>query len=251
MNENGDWEIEGILDYLILDDLLKITGNGTSLSLGMIIKPIDNLNIGINYESKTKYFMREEIDSELETSYFDYYFQPEDTVLGTSISGTLTNVTDYDFYLPSKLTLGSSYFINKYGFITADVDLINYSSSNFIFEDFSSYDDNQEINNLYKTMAVNYRFGVEGRYDKFYLRLGYSYLTDPNKNLVDVDNKKVRKSIGLGFLSNTISLDLTYLSTKDYSRLIPYPIYSNQPVADISSMKNTFLISLGIRINNR
>ena len=251
LNENGDWEIEGILDYLILDDLLKITGNGTSLSLGMIIKPIDNLNIGINYESKTKYFMREEIDSELETSYFDYCFQPEDTVLGTSISGTLTNVTNYDFYLPSKLTLGSSYFINKYGFITADVDLINYSSSNLIFEDFSSYDDNQEINNLYKTMAVNYRFGVEGRYDKFYLRLGYSYLTDPNKNLVDVDNKKVRKSIGLGFLSNTISLDLTYLSTKDYSRLIPYPIYSNQPIADISSMKNTFLISLGIRINNR
>ena len=67
LNENGDWEIEGILDYLILDDLLKITGNGTSLSLGMIIKPTDNLNIGINYESKTKYFMREEIDSELET----------------------------------------------------------------------------------------------------------------------------------------------------------------------------------------
>ena len=61
-------------------------------------------------------------------------------------------------------------------------------------------------------MAVNYRFGVEGRYDKLYLRLGYSYLTDPNKNLVDVDNKKVRRSIGLGFLSNTISLDFTYLN---------------------------------------
>ena len=120
-----------------------------------------------------------------------------------------------------------------------DIDLINYSSSNFIFEDFSSFDDNQEIDNLYKTMAVNYRFGVEGRYDKLYLRLGYSYLTDPNKNLVDVDNKKVRRSIGLGFLSNTISLDFTYLSTKDYSRLIPYPIYSNHQY-DISSLKNTF-----------
>ena len=72
-------------------------------------------------------------------------------------------------------------------------------------------------------------------------------LENPNKNLVDVDNKKVRRSIGLGFLSNTISLDFTYLSTKDYSRLIPYPIYSNQPVANISSLKNTFLISLGIK----
>ena len=78
---SGNWVEESILNYLELKDFFKINGSGTSLSLGVIIKPIDQLNIGINFESKTKYSLSEEMFSELETSYFDYYFQPEDTIL--------------------------------------------------------------------------------------------------------------------------------------------------------------------------
>ena len=251
LNENGNWEFEGILDYLILNDHLKISGNGSSISFGIIIKPTNQLNIGFNYESKTKYFLKEEIDSELETSYFDYYFQPEDTILGASISGTAFSLTQYNFDLPSKFSIGSSYFIKKHGFISADIDLINYTSSSMLSKDFSSFNDNQEIKNIYKTLAVNYRIGIEGRYNKFYIRAGYNFLADPNRISDNIDNSKKRKSIGFGYLSNGINLDITYLSTKEKSFLIPYPIFSNQPIADISSSKNVFLISLGIRINNR
>ena len=251
LNENGNWEFEGILDYLILNDYLKISGNGTSISFGLIIKPINQLNIGFNYESKTKYFLKEEIDSELETSYLNYYFQPEDTILGASISGTALSVTDYNFDLPSKLTIGSSYFFKKFGFISGDIDLINYTSSSMFSQDFSAFDDNQEIKNIYKTLAVNYRIGVEGRYKKFYMRAGYSFLTDPNRISGNIDNSKKRKSLGFGYLSNGINLDISYISTKEKSFLIPYTIYSNQPYADVSSLKNILLISLGIRVNNR
>ena len=251
LNENGNWEFEGILDYLILNDYLKISGNGTSISFGLIIKPINQLNIGFNYESKTKYFLKEEIDSELETSYLNYYFQPEDTILGASISGTALSVTDYNFDLPSKLTIGSSYFFKKFGFISGDIDLINYTASSMFSQDFSAFDDNQEIKNIYKTLAVNYRIGVEGRYKNFYIRAGYSFLTDPNRISGNIDNSKKRKSLGFGYLSNGINLDISYISTKEKSFLIPYPIYSNQPYADVSSSKNILLISLGIRFNNR
>ena len=48
-----------------------------------------------NFESKTKYSLSEEMFSELETSYFDYYFQPEDTILGAAESGTAKNISDY------------------------------------------------------------------------------------------------------------------------------------------------------------
>ena len=130
INESGEWEFEGILDYLILKDFFKISGAGASFSAGLIFKPLDELNFGINYESKTKYSLKEELFNELETKYFDYYFEPEDTVLGNSISGTATNVADYRFTSPSKISIGSSYFFKKYGFISADIDLINYSSSN-------------------------------------------------------------------------------------------------------------------------
>ena len=48
-----------------------------------------------------------------------------------------------------------------------------------------------------------------------------------------------------------INLDISYISTKEMSFLIPYTVYSNQPYADVSSSKNILLISLGIRVNNR
>ena len=133
----------------------------------MIFKPINELNIGFNYESKTKFLLKEELDSELETSYFNYYFQPEDTVLASAVSGTALNVAEYNFTSPSKFTVGTSYFIKKNGFISVDVDFINYTTAFIQSADFDSYRDNQEIKNIYKSLAVNYRFGLEGRYDNF------------------------------------------------------------------------------------
>ena len=251
INDNGEWEFEGILDYLILRDSFKITGNGSSLSFGMIFKPINELNIGFNYESKTKYLLNEEYDSELETSYFDYYFQPEDTVLGSSVSGTALNVAEYNFTSPSKFTIGASYFIKKNGFISVDVDFINYTSSSLQSSDFDTYRDNQEIRNIYKTLAVNYRFGVEGRFDNFYIRAGYNFLADPNRIKDIIDNGLIKKSLGIGYLVKSLNIDLSYSSINSKSNITPYPIYSNQPVAEFTTKHQVIKLTLGVRINNR
>lgn len=251
INDNGEWEFEGILDYLILRDFFKITGNGSSISFGMIFKPINELNIGFNYQSKTKFFLKEELDSELETSYFDYYFQPEDTVLGTIISGTALNVAEYNFTSPSKLTIGSSYFIEKHGFISFDIDFVNYSSSFIQSYDFDSYRDNQEIKNIYKSLAVNYRIGAEGRYNNFYLRAGYNFLADPNKIIDVIDNSLIKKSLGIGYLAKNINIDVTYSILNNKSNIIPYPTFSDQPIAEFSTKNQEISISLGVRINNR
>jgi len=251
LNDDGVWEFEGILDFIKLKDFFKIKGNGLSTSIGLIFKPINELNIGLNFESKTKYLLKEELDSEIETNYFDYYFQPEDTILGNSISGTALNVAQYNFSSPSKLTIASSYFIKKYGFISADIDFINYSSARIQSYDFSHYNDNREIANVYKSLAINYRFGVEARLRKFYLRAGYNYLSDPNRILDDTNNEKIKKSIGIGYLSKGINLDIAYTSLNSDSRLSSYPIPSNQPIANFSTKIRSVIITLGIRINNR
>ena len=218
----------------------------------MIIKPSDNLNIGINYESKAGITLEEELYSELESKYFDYYFEPEDTTLRNAISGTGSNFANYKYKSPSKITIGSSYFYKKFGFISADIDLIDYSSSRIQSYDFNDFMENKEIEKIYKALAVNYRFGLEGRYKNFYLRLGYNVLGDPSKNLNDsnFNNKINRKSFGIGYLSKTFSLDITYISLNKKSRVSPYSIYSNQPVADFDSKYNRLVISLGIRIDN-
>ena len=251
LNDNGEWVFEGILDYLILRDFFKITGNGSSISFGLIFKPINQLNIGFNYQSKTKFLLKEELNSELETSYFDYYFQPEDTILETAVSGTALNVAEYNFTSPSKLTIGSSYFIKKNGFISFDIDFVNYTSSFIQSYDFDSYRDNQEIKNIYKSLAINYRIGAEGRHNNFYLRAGYNFLADPNKIKGLIDNSLVKRSLGIGYLAKNFNIDLTYSVFNNESYITPYPIFSNQPLADFSTKNKEISLTLGIRINDR
>lgn len=252
LDNSDQWVQEGILDYLNLLDVHSISGNGASISAGIIIKPSDNLNVGINYESKTSITLEEELYSELESKYFNYYFEPEDTILRNVVSGTGSNFATYKYKSPSKITIGSSYFYKKFGFISADIDLIDYSSARIQSYDFNDFSENKEIEKVYKTMVVNYRIGLEGRFKNFYLRLGYNVLGDPEKNIMDsgLTNKINRKSLGIGYLSKTFTLDITYLNLNKKSRVSPYPTFSDQPVAEFDSNFKRLVISLGIRINN-
>ena len=90
--------------------------------------PIHNLNFGISYESKKSMKLNEESYNQLETNYFDYYFESEDTVLQNAISSTAKTVAEYKIISPSKLSIGSSFFYKKFGFITAD-ELYSYGQN--------------------------------------------------------------------------------------------------------------------------
>ena len=108
-----------------------------------------------------------------------------------------------------------------------------------------------EDRNSYKSLGVNYRFGVEGRYDNFYIRAGYNYLTDPNRIKGINDNSLAKKSLGFGYLAKNLSIDLTYSILNSKSNITPYPIFSDQPFAEFSTKNKEISITLGVRINNR
>ena len=153
--------------------------------------------------------------------------------------------------LNKKSKVSCHYFIKKNGFISVDVDFINYTTAFIQSADFDSYRDNQEIKNIYKSLAVNYRFGLEGRYDNFYIRAGYNYLTDPNRIKGITDNSLAKKSLGFGYLAKNLSIDLTYSILNSKSNITPYPIFSDQPFAEFSTKNKEISITLGVRINNR
>ncbi len=252
LDDAGQWNFEGILDYLNLNDVFKISGSGASVSAGLIIKPSNSLNIGISYESKTSFNLEEELYSELETKYFDYYYEPEDTILRNVISGTGSTIADYSYKSPSRITIGSSYFYKKFGFISAEIDLIDYSSAQIQSYDFNDYVENAEILRIYRTLAINYRVGLEARLNKFYLRLGYNFLADPEKDIINSSHSNAlnKKSIGVGFLSNILTADITFTSINKKSVLSPYNLFRDQPVAEFDSNFSKIIFSLGIRINN-
>ena len=105
---------------------------------------------------------------------------------------------------------------------------------------------------IYRTLAINYRVGLEARLNKFYLRLGYNFLADPEKDITNSTHSNAlnKKSIGVGFLSNILTADITFTSINKKSVLSPYNLFRDQPVAEFDSNFSKIIFSLGIRINN-
>ena len=82
--------------------------------------------------------------------------------------------------------------------------------------------------------------------------MGYSFLNDPEKEIINFkpSNSIHTKSLGIGFLNNNLSIDLTYLKYKNKSQVSPYILSVDQPIAEFSSNYNKLILSLCIRINN-
>jgi len=254
--KNDKWNSENILDYLLLDDRLDISGAGISGSFGFIIKPSASINLGISYNTRTIYRLKEESVSNLESNYFNYYFAPEDTTLTFAQSSTPIQTTRYSLITPGKLSIGTTFFIKKHGFISADIDFINYSSSKIISNgNFDETLDNEMIADIYRPTS-HYRFGAEARlWDSFYLRLGYQLLDNPyDKDLEymkQYDKSKSVKSLGIGYRKKKLSVDISYQRKKKKDRLSPYQLGgTTEPIAEINYYKNSIIFSLGFKFSN-
>lgn len=182
---------------------LTTYGNGFNFGIGAILKPIENLRIGLAYQSPIWYNISErfiediEIDvsnnRELYTEYYD------------------ANYFDYDLKTPSKLTSSLAYVFGKLGLISFDYvyrDFKNTSlspSSAFI-------DENQDLSNGLKNTS-SFKFGTEWRYNILSFRGGFSMEESPYKNedsSLDVNGY----SFGLGIKFNRlVKLDFAYDNT--------------------------------------
>lgn len=137
----------------------------------------------------------------------------EDTVLNFQQSETPIFFSDYNLRTPLKLNVGAAFFIGKNGFITVDVEHLNYTNSFVSSVDFNPNADNQTIDNIYQS-TTNIRLGGEFRYDIFRLRAGYASIGDAFKDDFDgVDRSRTTVSGGLGVNLGKYFLDFAYAQT--------------------------------------
>ncbi len=82
--------------------------------------------------------------------------------------------------------------------------------------------------------------------------MGYKFLAYPEKDITNstLSNKLNKKSIGVGYLSNIFTADITFTTINKKSEISPYNLFRDQPVAEFDSNFSKIIFSLGIRINN-
>jgi len=136
---------------------------------------------------------------------------------------------EYTLYTPAKLNAGTTFFIDKYGLITADVEWVNYKNARLSDpnDELKNGGYNQLIKDTYQNV-LNYRIGMEGRIDHIRLRLGYAFYDNPFRH-PDVyrDNSKMVLSGGAGYKTNKFYVDLAAINTLTHYKYQPYSLNAN------------------------
>ncbi|GAB3646700.1 outer membrane protein transport protein [Echinicola sediminis] len=212
--------------YYSLRENLFHNGTGINLNLGMIYKPVDQLNLGLSYSSPTWTRYEEEFDADLLAEYYDLDGNFDfDEFAQSDIYFSAINLRS-----PMKVSGGAAFFFNKSGFITADVDYIDYSSMHLSSPDFGLDAANDQISELAGS-ALNYRAGAEYRIKLFRLRAGAAYYGDPYENS-GLDRSKTQFTGGVGVKLPKMYIDLGLVHSQFDS------FYTSYPGADLVSIDN-------------
>ncbi|WP_152439863.1 OmpP1/FadL family transporter [Arcticibacter svalbardensis] len=232
-------------DYRTFYDMDQTTtGSGFNFKLGMIYKPVEAVRLGASFTSPTWYTIEDNTSLNMET----FYTQ------GNSPAANYDNFpTNYNLRTPLKVSGGIAVFMNQFGFISADVEYVDYSTINV-----SGYDndsgDNENIDNQYQA-AVNARVGAEAKLDKIYLRGGFNYQGNPEKNIGGATNTV---SGGIGYRINNVYIDATYAHVSSKQTVFGYEfdpgsttnIYGDEiysPEANQKRIYNNAYLTVGFR----
>lgn len=208
-------------NYYILNNNVKTRGLGINLKLGVIYKPQEYVRLGFALHTPTFMNLTNTETADMETDTEGYKGKR------TIKSDTLTNNTDiessYTTTTPLRMIVSGSYVFREVedirkqkGFITADIEYVNYSGSRFWAPSdasvgTSSYYSalNNIIRNYYKSSVLNFKIGGELKFNTIMARAGFAYYSNPYKDEALKANKTIL-SVGTGYRDKGIFIDLTY-----------------------------------------
>jgi len=237
------------LDNMILEEELRINGNGINGTLGVIFRPIDMVQIGVSYTSPTLYQLTDSYRATMTTRWNNFDYTGNGDRINNVSEETDEIISEYDLKTPSHLSIGGTVFFQKSGFISADVEMVNYSGARYSSQVSGiSFDtDNNNIKTLYQS-TINYRVGGEYRFNNYRVRAGYNYMSDPFTTEQNGISREITSlSGGLGYRTKKFYVDFALVYSQGESSYRPYRVNSiDSPLVAIES-KNTFaIITVGI-----
>ncbi len=202
------------LDVSSQQELLTY-GNGVSFNFGAILKPNENIRLGLAYQSPVWYTLSEDFVE------YDENVYENDALIESNYSGL--NSFDYKLRTPSKLTGSFAYIFGNDGLVSVDYSYKNFS--NIELSDANFIDENRDFSTNLEGVG-ELRIGTEWRFDNFSFRGGYHYENSPYKNAKSSDNLE-GFSLGAGYKFRGGKFDIAY---QNLSKTAPYNFYpqSNQ-----------------------
>lgn len=237
------------IDYFMTDESYDITGSGFNFSLGAIYRPVNFLQFGVSLVTPTFYGLVDRYTASVESRWRlledpndpeDDHFYPAQPDLYEEFGEPL--ISEYRLSTPMKLNAGLT-FISKIGFVSADVELVNYAKarykSEFVGESFSG--ENEAIISSYQRV-LNFKTGAEFRHDIYRLRAGFNYMPDPVDGDSGADRSIQTFTAGAGVRLQSFFVDFAALFSNYEGRRSPYG-FGSEALQEFKT--NTFLLTFG------
>ena len=239
---------------------LSINGSGVNLKLGTILKLTNFFRIGAAFHTPTIYTLSEVTDYGISS-----------VVGGNRYSLSTANILpqqrfDYSFITPYKAVLSASLVIKKLGFVTADYEVVDYSTMQFRYQsgtDASGTSNRVLENNMNNSIratyqaATNIRLGAEIKLGKsFMARAGAGYYSNPYKTGPSMERFDVSAGLGFrtkhffadfGLLNSTYKFSELAYSDVDYRYVATANSGALAPMATVQPVTNNVALTVGFK----
>ncbi|MBX2895055.1 MAG: hypothetical protein KF763_06415 [Cyclobacteriaceae bacterium] len=237
------------LSSILLEEELSIRGSGINATLGLIGRPVDMLQVGISYTTPTLYSVTDVYSAFMGTNWNNYdYFGDGSEILNSVSEQTNEIVSEYSLRTPGRLSVGAAVFIGKNGFVSADLEMVNYSGARYSsgLSGISFDSDNATIGEVYQT-TTNVRLGGEFRLDKLRFRAGVSYMPDPFRTIQNNSSQAITSiSGGVGYRSQKFYVDFAVAFADGNNTYRPYRVnMPNSPLVTIDKQTSFGMVTLG------
>ena len=244
--------------YSTLAETYSSKGVGINVKLGMIFKPVQSLRLGLAVHTPTFYSLEDKYHGEMTTE-TEGYAQLQ-TVTSEKLNNNQLSKFDYELRTPWKVLISGSYIFGELedvtkqkGFISADVEYINYKGSSYQTANTDNSDDsyydaiNKTIDQIYKG-SFNFRVGGELKFKTTMARAGFAYYGNPNKDS-DLEASRMFVSGGVGYRNKGFFADFTYVYGLQKDVNFPYRLTDKaNTFATVKGNASNIILTLGVKI---
>ncbi|MDR0368711.1 MAG: hypothetical protein LBH82_06185, partial [Bacteroidales bacterium] len=192
-------------DSLIYYDEFQARAAGINLKIGLLYQPVKFMRFGAGFHTPTFYNnVRETYTSKIDVWNF---FAADTLNYDLSVDDGVSEFK-YQLVTPFHVLGNLAFLFDRYGFINVDYEYVNYSTSNLQAVDYDFDNENNNIKKYYQS-THSVRVGGELNLSPVALRLGYSYTSNPYKD-VQKDGTVHAVSAGIGYKTRYFFLDFAY-----------------------------------------
>ena len=225
---------------------LSTTGVGIGFKAGAIYRITNQIRLGASIHTPQRISLSDDFTTSLN------YVLIEDGILNSGDGESPVGSFDYAITTPWRYSGGASLVLRKFGFISLDVEFLDYAASSFdlsvdgenSINQVAEDNLNNEVSNDFDS-ALNLRIGAEYLIKKFRLRVGYGRYGNP----FDTDDSGRNViSLGAGYRGKSVYFDLAFSTNDSNEAYTPYDTFVDEQQLIISDIRNNnFLFTFGYR----